>query len=137
MGTFVARLIASIMFTAGSILLVFYRVNDGVTIFWALQLMGIPSLAFINFNISVLVPLFPTSGSFIIPFLHGLFSASGGVLLIMKLVYVASEGGIGLSDMAMVYACGTVIMHIQTFMFTPVKSAPKNVNNYSVYQDVS
>ena len=82
---------------------------------------------FINFNISVLVPIFPSKGSLTIPFLHGLFSASGGMLLIMKLIYVAgcssTEGceddisitpTFGLADMATVYACGTVIMHIQT-----------------------
>ena len=67
---------------------------------------------FINFNISVLVPLFPAKGSFTIPFLHGLFSASGGMLLIMKLIYVGA--GIGLKDMATFYACGTIIMHVQT-----------------------
>lgn len=109
---------------------------------------------FINFNISVLVPLFPAKGSITIPFLHGLFSASGGMLLIMKLIYVGTEAAIGLKDMATFYACGTIIMHVQTvrisltgflmqrtiqFLFTPFKTIPMgtNLRFYNVYHDVS
>ena len=97
--------------------------------------MGLPSIMFINFNISVLVPIYPSLGSFTIPFLHGLFSTSGGILLIMKLLYI--HFNIQLDQMLYVYALGTIIMHIQTIFFTPKKQVPKNISgiNYSVYSE--
>ena len=122
--------------------------------------MGIPSIMFINFNISgkitfspqnhaypsfrlilivfsVWVPIFPKWGSFSIPAFHGLFSASGGILLIMKYLYVEFE--YQLEEMMYFYASITLIMHIQTFFFTPVTVVPKTaaVDQYSVFQHVS
>lgn len=133
-GTFLPRFIASLMFSTGIILLIFYKENEDL-IFWSLQCMGIPSIMFINFNISVLVPVFPAWGSFTIPFLHGLFSASGGMMLIMKLIYLNTD--IGLKDMMTFYAALTIIMHIQTFLYTPYGVVPKGVDTetYSVFDE--
>ena len=114
--------------------------------------MGIPSIMFINFNISgeikpfsapnqiiisVWVPIFPKWGSFSIPAFHGLFSASGGILLIMKYLYV--EFDYQLEEMMYFYASITVIMHIQTFFFTPITVVPRNaaLENYSAFHHVS
>ena len=86
---------------------------------------------------SVWVPIFPKWGSFSIPAFHGLFSASGGILLIMKYLYV--EFDYQLEEMMYFYASITVIMHIQTFFFTPITVVPKNaaVEDYSAFNHVS
>ena len=86
---------------------------------------------------SVWVPIFPKWGSFSIPAFHGLFSASGGILLIMKYLYVELE--YQLDEMMYFYASITLIMHIQTFFFTPVTVVPKYAaaEKYSVFHHVS
>jgi len=83
------------------------------------------------------VPIFPKWGSFSIPAFHGLFSASGGILLIMKYLYV--ELDFQLEEMMYFYASITVIMHIQTFFFTPITVVPRNaaLENYSAFHHVS
>ena len=86
---------------------------------------------------SVWVPIFPKWGSFSIPAFHGLFSASGGILLIMKYLYV--EFDYQLEEMMYFYASITVIMHIQTLFFTPITVVPRNaaLENYSAFHHVS
>ena len=100
--------------------------------------------SFINIDVTrwpislflVWVPIFPKYGSISIPFFHGLFGASGGMMLVMKTFY--TEKGYQLNEMMYFYACLTLIMHIQTFFFTPITVVPKNqdLSDYSVFENV-
>ena len=58
-------------------------------------------------------------------------------MLIMKTFY--TELGYQLDQMMYFYACLTLIMHIQTFFFTPITVVPKNqdLESYSVFENVS
>ena len=58
-------------------------------------------------------------------------------MLIMKTFY--TEFGYQLDQMMYFYACLTLIMHIQTFFFTPITVVPKNqdLESYSVFENVS
>ena len=57
-------------------------------------------------------------------------------MLIMKTFY--TEKGYQLDQMMYFYACLTLIMHIQTFLFTPITVVPKNqdLEGYSVFENV-
>ena len=58
-------------------------------------------------------------------------------MLIMKTFYTEME--YQLDQMMYFYAGLTIIMHIQTFFFTPITVVPKNqdLEGYSVFENVS
>ena len=130
-GLFPTRLICSTFFTTGLVLLCFYESNP--YFIWAgWQLLGVACVTPVITSIRELCPLFPNISTLTIGIINGFLDASGGIFLLIKLIY-DSDLSVTTPDMLLIYAACSSILWIKTFFFCP-KYFLKEDKNQSVFR---
>ncbi|CAL1540310.1 unnamed protein product [Lymnaea stagnalis] len=114
-GTRVMRIVAAIVFMAGSLLTAFTTNETPWLIFPGMVLLAFGGIVYIMSNVQI-SHLFPVGGTAVVGLLSGAFDSSAGVQVMVKLGY---EGGVSRKTSYLILAFTHVLTFISTFFFLP------------------
>lgn len=114
-GTRISRIVATVLFSVGSLMIAFTTNDVPWPIFPGLILLGTGGITYLMTNMQISA-LFPRFGSFIVGLLCGGFDSSSGIQLMVKFGY---ENGITRQTSYIILACTNFLTLISTFLFLP------------------
>lgn len=122
-GTWVARIIAIVLFSLGAVMLSFINVQTSILLYPAMCCFAIGGILLLVTNMQ-LGNLFPRFKSSIITLMNGSLDSSSVVFLLVKLAY---DSGISFNFIFLFILFCTLFLWMRTFLFLPQAHVPVSV----------